>query len=75
MIKKATENLDEYENVRLAQTDLLNIESANMPIKFDVIFSNAVLHRVMDHYRIFGNFYSLLNPSREILIRCGGYGN
>jgi trans-aconitate 2-methyltransferase len=39
MIKKATENLGVVENAKLVQTDLLNIESANMPIKLDVIFS------------------------------------
>ena len=39
MIKKATENLGVVENVKLVQTDLLNIESANMPIKLDAIFS------------------------------------
>ena len=75
MIKKATENLGDIENVKLVQADLLNIESANMPIKFDVIFSNAVLHWVIDHYRTFENFYGLLNPGGEVLIQCGGYGN
>ena len=70
MIKKATENLGVVENVKLVQTDLLNIESANMPTKFDAIFFNAVLHRVMDHYKVFENFYSSLNPGGEILIRC-----
>ena len=70
MVKKATGNLGVVENVKLAQTDLLNIESANMPTKFDAIFFNAVLHRVMDHYKVFENSYSSLNPGGGILIRC-----
>jgi trans-aconitate 2-methyltransferase len=75
MIKKARENLGVVENVKLVQTDLLNVGPANMPTKFDAIFSNAVLHRVMDRYKVFENSYSLLNPGGEIMTRCWGYGN
>jgi trans-aconitate methyltransferase len=46
-----------------------------MQIKFDVIFSNAVLHWILDHQDVFKNFYDLLNPNGELLIQCGGFGN
>ena len=51
MTKKATGNLGVVENVKLVQTDLLNVGPANMSTKFEAIFSNAVLHWVMDHYK------------------------
>ena len=75
MINKATESLKNIENVQVIQEDLLHIDSIDISIKFDVIFSNAVLHWILDHYRIFKNFYDLLNPKGELLIQCGGYGN
>ncbi len=75
MIKKATENVGDIENVKLVQADLLDSESANMPIKFDVIFSNAVLHWVIDHHKAYENFYRLLNPGGEILILFVVFGN
>jgi len=46
-----------------------------MQIKFDIIFSNAVLHWILDHHKVFKNFYNLLNPKGELLIQCGGFGN
>ncbi len=75
MVKKATESLANIENVRIIQSDLIDIELGNMQIKFDIIFSNAVLHWILDHYKVFKNFYNLLNPKGELLIQCGGYGN
>ncbi len=75
MIKKATENLMNIENVKVVQSDLVDIESVDISIKFDVIFSNAVLHWISDHNKVFKNFYNLLDKKGEILIQCGGYGN
>ncbi len=69
MIKKATENLGVVENVKLVQTDLLNIESANMPINL-MQYSLCRFALDMDHYKVFENFYCPLNPGGEILIRC-----
>jgi trans-aconitate methyltransferase len=40
-----------------------------------VIFSNAVLHWVLDHRRVFENFYDLLIPNGQLLVQFGGYGN
>ena len=75
MIKKATEILGSMENVHIIQSDLIDLDLGNIQIKFDVIFSNAVLHWILDHYKVFTNFYNLLNPKGELLIQCGGFGN
>ena len=75
MIKKAKENLKDFKNVKVMQADLLDIQSLNIPIKFDVIFSNAVLHWVLDHHKVFKSFYNLLLPNGQLLVHCGGHGN
>ncbi len=75
MVKKAMENLLGIENVTVLQADLRNIGPSRIPLKFDVIFSNAVLHWISDHRQVFRNFNDLLNENGVLLIQCGGYGN
>ena len=75
MIKKAKENLKDFKNVKIIQSDLLDINFDKMQSKVNVIFSNAVLHWILDHNRVFSNFYDLLFDEGQILIQCGGYGN
>lgn len=76
MIKKTKEKLGDVKNVHIIQSDLTaTAEFRNMQIKFDVIFSNAVLHWILDHQKVFKNFYDLLNSKGELLIQCGGFGN
>jgi trans-aconitate methyltransferase len=75
MIEKARGALKDVKKVQVIQSDLLDIPSLNIPIKFDVIFSNAVLHWVLDHRMVFENFYDLLLPNGQLLIQFGGYGN
>ena len=75
MIKKAKENLGGIDNVHIALCDLTDADLGNIQIKFDIIFSNAVLHWILDHHKVFKNFYNLLNPKGELLIQCGGFGN
>ena len=75
MIEKAKENLKDIKNVKVMQADLLDILSLNIPIKFNVIFSNAVLHWVLDHRKVFESFYDLLLPNGQLLVQCGGHGN
>jgi trans-aconitate 2-methyltransferase len=75
MIEKAKETLKDFKNVKVMHADLLDIQSLDIHIKFEVIFSNAVLHWVLDHRKVFENFYDLLNPEGQLLIQCGGYGN
>ena len=40
-----------------------------------MIFSNAVLHWVLDHRKVFESFYDLLLPNGQLLVQCGGHGN
>ena len=75
MIEKAKDALKDFINVKVMQADLLDILYLNIPVKFDVIFSNAVLHWVLDHRRVFENFYDLLIPNGQLLVQFGGYGN
>ena len=46
MISHARKNLKEFENVIVIQSDLTDIK---LPRKVDVIFSNAVIHWILDH--------------------------
>ena len=61
MVKKIKEKLGDIENVHVIQSDLTDAtEFRNMQMKFDVIFSNAVLHWILDHQNVFKNFYDFL---------------
>ena len=43
--------------------------------RFDVVFSNAVLHWVLDHLSILKNIKKSLKPKGRILLQMGGKGN
>lgn len=43
--------------------------------KFDVIFSNAVLHWVKDHLAVLNNCYQSLRSGGKIVLQMGGKGN
>jgi trans-aconitate methyltransferase len=75
MIKKAKDNLKDFDNVKVIQSNLLEINFNKIYSKLNIIFSNAVLHWISDHHRVFKNFYELLLSGGELLIQCGGYGN
>ena len=75
MIEKAKETFKDIKNVKVMQADMLDILSLDIPIKFNVIFSNAVLHWILDHHKVLESFYDLLNPEGQLLVQCGGYGN
>ena len=72
MINQAKRNLSEFINVDIIQSSLIDIELIG---RIDIIFSNAVLHWIPDHHQVFEHFFHLLNPTGELLIQCGGYGN
>ncbi len=72
MIEKAKINLKDQENVIFVNSDLSTVE---LPEPVDIIFSNAVIHWIKNHYKLFCNFWKLLKQSGEILIQCGGKGN
>jgi trans-aconitate 2-methyltransferase len=78
MVSHARKNLKDFKNVMVIQGDLVDI---GLPRKVDVIFSNAVIHWILDHKTLFKHFWDLLsstvnNDQRgKILVQCGGYGN
>lgn len=72
MITKAKENLKEFSNIAFIKSD---ISEVRLPEKIDLIFSNAAIHWILDHKKLFSNFWELLKPNGELLIQCGGKGN
>jgi trans-aconitate 2-methyltransferase len=72
MIETAKINLKDHGNVIFINSDLSTVE---LPEPVDIIFSNAVIHWIKDHYKLFCNFWKLLKQYGEILIQCGGKGN
>lgn len=75
MVDKAKGNLSEFENIAVINSNLLDLGLKTIPSKVDVVFSNAVLHWVLDHPKVFNIFFDLLNQNGQLLIQCGGYGN
>jgi trans-aconitate 2-methyltransferase len=75
MIHKAKANLSQFENVTIINSDLLDLSLEITSAKVDVIFSNAVLHWILNHQKLFNIFFELLNLNGQLLIQCGGYGN
>lgn len=72
MVRQARANLRDFNNVQVMQSD---IASVKLPAKVDVVFSNAVLHWIADHRRVFANFAGLLKDGGELLAQCGGQDN
>jgi len=72
MIKFARTKLANSNNTQVIQGD---ISEMRFHSEFDVIFSNAVLHWIPDHEKVFDRFSDALKANGQILIQCGGYGN
>jgi trans-aconitate methyltransferase len=72
MIAKAKENLRDFSNIAFIKSDMSEV---SLPEPIDLIFSNAAIHWVLDHKKLFSNFWELLKPKGELLIQCGGKGN
>ena len=76
IMNQARQNLEDLANVKLVQSDITNVK---LPTDLHVIFSNAALHWVHDHIRVFQHFWNMLNcygdMRGQLLIQCGGYGN
>ena len=76
MIKQAKSNLKDLENIELIRSDISDVK---LPTKLTVIFSNASLHWVPDHAKVFQHFWNMLkygsSQPNQLLIQCGGYGN
>jgi trans-aconitate 2-methyltransferase len=72
MVQQARSNLSDCTNVQVIHSSMDNV---NLPMKVDVIFSNAALHWVLDQKGLFSYFWQLLKPNGELLIDYGGHGN
>ena len=62
----------EYANMRflLADASALNFDN-----EFDVVFSNATLHWVLDHRPVLKGIARSLKPNGKVLLQMGGRGN
>lgn len=72
MVLQAQANLRDFQNVQVMQSDIVRVK---LPAQVDVIFSNAVLHWIADHEKVFANFAGLLKHGGELVAQCGGQGN
>ncbi len=54
---------------------LMDATSLKLNKKYDVVFSNAVLHWIEDHLSLLKNLKSYLNPNAKIIFSMGGEGN
>ncbi len=61
-----------WSNLRFEPMDARHL---NYHRKFDLIFSNAVLHWVDDHPAFLVGCASLLKPGGKLIMSCGGTGN
>ena len=72
MLHLARRNLSRFRRVDFLAGDLLTAEPGD---RFDLIFSNATFHWVLDHPTLFRNLYSWLQPGGVLRAQCGGWGN
>ncbi len=70
MIKVAKENLAKFSNIEFIQMDISEIE---LKEKVDVVFSNATLHWILNHKKVFERLWQILNFDGQLLIQCGGH--
>lgn len=70
MVARARELLGDRAHV--SRRDLLDLSLAD-PV--DAVFSNAVLHWVPDHDRLFERLFAALRPGGRLVVQCGGSGN
>ena len=74
MIKLAKDRHSEaiYPNLSFQEMDAVNL---NFNDRFDLIFSNAVLHWVKDHKAVIKGMFKSLKNGGRILLQMGGKGN
>jgi trans-aconitate 2-methyltransferase len=71
MIGKAREELP-GDRTEFIVSDLLDLELSEA---VDAIFSNATLHWILDHRRLFARLHAALRPGGRLEAQCGGLGN
>ena len=74
MIQLATDRhpVDLYSNLSFQEMDAKNLDFND---RFDLIFSNAVLHWVSDQKTVVKGMYKSLKQGGRVLIQMGGKGN
>jgi trans-aconitate 2-methyltransferase len=74
MIELAGQNFphDKYPNISFL---LMDANELLYTEKFDIVFSNAVLHWIHEHKPVLNGMYRALVPGGRILLQMGGKGN
>ena len=73
MLAEARVHLARFgDRVRFVERDLLAIDFDET---FDLVFSNAVFHWVLDHERLFAVLFRALRHGGRLVAQCGGAGN
>jgi len=74
MIRFAREQYPEhtFQNLRFRQMDVRELDFED---QFDVIFSNAALHWIVDHLSFLGRIEKALKRGGRVLFQMGGKGN
>lgn len=70
MVGEARAKLAGRADVR--QASLLDLD---LDGEVDAVFSNAVLHWILDHERLFERLHAALRPGGRLSAQCGGRGN
>ncbi len=55
--------------------EVMDARALTLHERFDVVFSNAVLHWVFEHNLVLDGLYQALKPNGKILLQFGGHGN
>jgi len=63
---------EQYPNLLFVEGDMLDLPFDR---EFDAVFSNAALHWVADHGRVFSGIACALRPGGMVLLQMGGKGN
>ncbi len=74
MIQLAKQNFPRttHPNLSFAQQDAQHL---NFKGQFDIVFSNAALHWILDHRPVLAGIYQALKPKGRVLVQMGGKGN
>lgn len=72
MIEFAIHNYGHIPNVKFKTMDAKNMTFNQ---EFDIVFSNACLHWVIDHLPVLKGIKQSLKPSSKVLLQMGGFGN
>lgn len=72
MVSLAEQTYSEKQNLFFQHDDATEFSYHE---KFDVVFSNAVLHWVQDHRAVLQNCYKSLRTGGRVLLQMGGKGN